>query len=97
MIVLAWAETWLDDKAAAITHARRAIALLPASKDAFVGPTYEDTLARIQAHFGDKEDAIAALQHLLSISYAAPSVTPALLRLDPDWDNLRDNPRFKHC
>jgi TolB-like protein/Tfp pilus assembly protein PilF len=91
---LAWTETWLDDKTAALSHARKAIALLPASKDAWTGPQYEENLARIEAHFGDKENAITALQHLLEISYGFPPVTPALLRLDPDWDNLRGDPRF---
>jgi TolB-like protein/class 3 adenylate cyclase/Tfp pilus assembly protein PilF len=92
---LSWAETWLEDKAAAFTHVQQAIAALPASKDAIAGPYYEDTLARIEAHFGDKERAISALQHLLSISYGNPVVTPALLRLDPDWDDLRGDPRFE--
>jgi TolB-like protein/class 3 adenylate cyclase/Flp pilus assembly protein TadD len=92
---LAWAETWLGDKAAALTHIQRAIAALPASKDALLGPSYEDTLARIEAHFGEKEKAIAAVQHLLSTSYASPVLTPALLRIDPDWDNLRGDPRFE--
>jgi TolB-like protein/Tfp pilus assembly protein PilF len=92
---LAWAETWLGDKAGAFADAQRAIAALPASKDANVGPAYEDLFARIQAHFGEKEKAIAALQHLLSISYGSLVVTPVLLRLDPDWDNLRNDPRFQ--
>jgi hypothetical protein len=34
-------------------------------------------------------------EHLLSISYAGPMLTRALLRIDPDWDNLRDDPRFE--
>ena len=91
----AWAETWLGDKAAAFADAQRAIAALPASKDAKAGPTYEEAFARIQAQFGEKDSAISALQHLVSIPYGPPVVTPALLRLDPDWDNLRGDPRFE--
>ena len=94
LIQLAWAEDCLGDKANAFAHAQKAIAASPASKDAFVGPGYEDTLARIEAHFGEKDSAIGALQHLLSISYGSP-VTRALLRIDPDWDNLRNDPRFQ--
>jgi TolB-like protein/Flp pilus assembly protein TadD len=92
---LAWSETWLGDKSAALKHAQQAVTLMPAAKEPRVGPSYEDTLARIQAQLGEKDAAIAALQHLLVTSYSSPVVTPALLRLDPDWDNLRDDPRFQ--
>ena len=76
-------------------HAQKAVVLMPASKEPRIGPSYEDTLARIQAQLGEKDAAITALQHLLVTSYSAPVVTPALLRLDPDWDNLRGDPRFQ--
>jgi TolB-like protein len=92
---LAFAEAGLGNKSAALADAQKAADLLPASKDAWVGPGNEEILARIEARFGDKENAIAAVEHLLSVSYGLPPITPALLRLDPDWDNLRGDPRFE--
>jgi serine/threonine-protein kinase len=47
----------------------------------------------MQAQFGDKDRAITALQRLLSTNGAG--ITPALLRLDPNWNSLRDDPRFQ--
>ena len=85
----------LGDKANALKYAHKAVDLLPTTKDALIGPGFEDALARIQARFGDKDSAITALQHLLTTSYMSPPVTPAQLRLDPDWDNLRGDPRFE--
>jgi hypothetical protein len=52
---------------------------------------------RVLARFAEKDGAIAALQHLLTTPYGTdgPPITPALLRLDPTWDNLRGDPRFE--
>jgi hypothetical protein len=32
---------------------------------------------------------------LLATNYSGPPLTPAQLRIDPDWDKLRDDPRFQ--
>ena len=53
-------------------------------------PPTADTGKRLRAS-GRADRAIAALQKLLSIP---SNVTPAVLRLDPMFDPLRNNPRF---
>jgi TolB-like protein/Tfp pilus assembly protein PilF len=84
----------LGDKQQATSCIERAINLKPVSKDACVGPEYEETRARIAVRFGQKDLAISILERLLKTSYYDP-ITPALLRLDPEFDSLRDDPRFQ--
>jgi TolB-like protein/Flp pilus assembly protein TadD len=82
------------DKTAALAFAERGIALLPIEKDALDGPVPVDMLARVCAQVGEPDRAIAALQRLLLTPSSAP-LTPALLRLDPMFDLLRNDPRFQ--
>src|SRR6266446_1821189 len=84
----------LGQKDAALKEAERAITLLPSGKDAVDGPRVEENLAFVEVLVGDKDGAIPRLQHLLQIPYNN-CLTPALLRLNPQWDPLRGDPRFQ--
>jgi TolB-like protein/Tfp pilus assembly protein PilF len=97
---LALTNMGLGDKAAAFALAERAIAVVPIEKDAVFGPGAVEVLARVAAQMGEPDRAITALQKLLSRpAYSALgeniSLTPALLRLDPMFDPVRNDPRFQ--
>src|SRR5262245_2243858 len=82
----------LGETASAIAEGQKAMALQPASKDSFEGPKREAAMAGIYALLGDADHAIPILERLLQI----PGwVTPALLRLDPELDQIRSDPRFQ--
>jgi tetratricopeptide (TPR) repeat protein len=76
----------------AIREGRLAVELT--AKDRFEGPTAEQELARIYAQLGRADDAMDLVERLLGMSYK-DSVTLTDLRLDPAWDGIRENERFR--
>jgi len=97
---LALTNMGLGDKAAAFKLIERAMAAVPIEKDALDGPIPTEILARVAARMGEPDRAITALQKLLSIPYEGAvasnlPLTAALLRLDPMFDPLRNDPRFQ--
>jgi tetratricopeptide (TPR) repeat protein len=84
----------LGERDAALATVERYAAL--AAGDARAESFAEDLRARVLAKFGEKEAAIASIEKILSKpSDGGPPLTVALLRLDPDFDSLRGDPRFK--
>jgi len=89
---LAGALAWLGQKDAAMLEIKRAQELMPESKDAFDGPQITQALAEIHAIFGEAGEAVAILDGLLQ---RPSSVSVPVLKLDPVWDPIRNDPRFQ--
>jgi serine/threonine-protein kinase len=76
------------------------MAAIPVEKDAVDGPRVMEALTRVAAQGHESDRAIGTLERLLSVPYQglmagrAP-LTPAFLRLDPMFDPVRNDPRFK--
>jgi len=97
---LALTNIGLGNQSAALALLERAARAITIGKDAIDGPIPIEFLARVAARMGDRDRAIVALQRLLSIPYdgalaSGVPLTPALLRLDPMFDPLRNDPRFE--
>jgi len=90
--LLARAYAGLGRKEDALREARHAVEQLPISKDALTGVSVELELAAVEARVGETDAAIEHIRHLLSIPCV---LSPGLLRIDPRWAPLRDDPRFR--
>ena len=82
----------LGQKAEAIAEGKRAVELLPESRDAFDGPQFTTALAQIYAWTGETDEAFRLLDHLLSVPNG---IAVSVFKLDPAWDSLRKDPRFQ--
>jgi tetratricopeptide (TPR) repeat protein len=92
LIALALIDAGLGRKDDAIREGRRAVELVPISTDAIDGTDLILNLAVIYAWTGEKD---LALKQLAEAARLPSSLNYGWLRLHPDWDNLRGDPRFE--
>jgi len=76
----------------AIRAGRRAVELLPVSKDAYDGPLMATKLAVIYAQVGELDLALELLANLVKTPNGP---TGGTLRVEPEWGLLRGDPRFE--
>jgi serine/threonine protein kinase/tetratricopeptide (TPR) repeat protein len=90
--LLAVALAYMGRKADAIKEGERATAMLPMSADAGLGSYVQHQLVRVYILTGEPEKALDRLEPLLRTPY---DLSPGMLRVDPNFDPLRRNPRFQ--
>jgi serine/threonine-protein kinase len=91
-VLLGLTLAYLGRKDDAIREGERAVALLPSTRDAYGGAYNQHQLARIYMLVGEPEKALDQLEPLLENPYY---LSPGWLRIDPNFDPLRGNPRFE--
>jgi TolB-like protein/Flp pilus assembly protein TadD len=92
LCALGMADAALGHKEDAIREGRRAVELLPVTKDSIIGPLLVQDLALIYAWTGEKDLALEQL----SVAARIPGyLSYGQLRLHPYWDPLRGDPRFE--
>ncbi|MDQ2978391.1 MAG: tetratricopeptide repeat protein, partial [Acidobacteriota bacterium] len=91
-VLLGVALAYLGRKEEAIREGARGLALRPTTKDASSGPYFQHQLTRIYMLVGEPEKALDQLEPLLKVPY---NLSPGWLKIDPNFDSLRGNPRFQ--
>ncbi len=89
---LAMADVFLNKKEAAIAEAKRAVEILPISKDAVDGPEIAINLAVVYAW---TQELDMAFETLGPLTKTPRGIYYGNLKLNPYWDPLRKDPRFE--
>ena len=96
--ILGVAEAIMGDASAAIQDGERAVQLNPSSRDATAGPNSIAGLIAIHLLLGRRDDAIRLITtaaHEPDGTQGIISITRGMLRLDPIFDGIRDDPRVR--
>ena len=89
---LAVVDALLNNKETAIAEAKRAVDLLPISKDTLEGPYLETNLAVVYAWTNELD---LAFQTLDSSAKVPNGISYGQLKRDPYWEPLRQDPRYE--
>jgi hypothetical protein len=91
--ILAVLDALLNKKEIAISEAKRAVEMLPVSKDAVEGSVMLMNLAIVYAWTDELDLAFSTLEPLAKRQYANPYYGE--LKRDPYWEPLRQDPRYE--
>ncbi|HET7291581.1 MAG TPA: tetratricopeptide repeat protein, partial [Vicinamibacteria bacterium] len=91
-LFLGLALAYLGRGAEAVREGERSVAPLPITKHSVTEPYVQHQLVRIHILVGNHEKALDLLEPLMRVPY---HLTPGWLRIDPNFDPLRGNPRFE--
>jgi TolB-like protein/tetratricopeptide (TPR) repeat protein len=91
-VFIGLAQAYLGHKADAIREGQKAVELTPLSRDQYVGAYLQHQLVRIYILVGEPDKALDQLEPLLRMPFY---LSPGWLRVDPTFDPLRSNPRFR--
>ena len=91
LAVLAQIDANLGQKELALEEARKAVTLMPVSKDAYDGPLVLQGLAQVYTWTGDHDRAFDELQTLLGMP---GYISYGYLKTDPAWEPLRGQARY---
>ena len=84
----------LGQAARAVEEGQKGMSIQSTADDPFEGPMREEDMAVIYAVLGDADNAIPILQRWCRVA-SGTGITPGLLRIDPTWDPIRNDPRFQ--
>jgi len=91
-VLLGLALAYLGRRADALREGRRGMELMPISRDGYFGPYIQLQMVRIYLLLGEREKALDQLEPLLRVPFY---ISPSWLRIDPTFDSLRNDPRFR--